>query len=89
MPERFNRLYDRKTDPLEKRNLFPEPSHAGLKKKLHAETLAWMKKFGDAGLPYQTILEKCAEEETLKLDRQRQLTRAGTGRLKGRPIDFV
>jgi hypothetical protein len=80
-PESFNRLFDRKNDPLEMRNLFYDPAYAGLKKKLHEQTLAWMKKFGDNGLSYAAVASKVEEEEDLQYDKQRLLTqKKGNGR---------
>ncbi len=88
-PDSYNRLYDRQSDPLELRNLFHEPAYQELKERLHAQTLAWMKKFGDEGLSYSAVVSKVEDEEDLSYDKQRMLTRKGNGRLKGRPIDFV
>ena len=87
--ESFNRLFDRQSDPLEMRNLFHEPAYQGLKKKLHAQTLAWMKKFEDDGLSYAAIVSKVEDEADLIYDKQRLLTQKGNGLLKGRPIDFL
>ena len=85
----FNRLFDRQSDPLEKRNLFGNPAYQGLQKQLHSQTLRWMKNFEDDGLPYAAIASKVLDAEDLSLDQQHLLTRKGNGRVKGRPIDLL
>ena len=46
----FGVLYDRQADTAETRNLFDVPAAADLRQKLHAQTLAMMRGFGDGGL---------------------------------------
>jgi arylsulfatase A-like enzyme len=87
--ETHNRLFDREADPLEKRNLFNDPAHRKLRDRLHQQTLAWMSKFHDRGLSYADIVTRLEYEDDLTADRERRLLRSGTGRLRGRPIDFL
>lgn len=88
-PDSFNRLFDRQADPLELKNLYHDPKHKAVRQSLHERALAWMKQFADAGLSYADIVSKVELEEDLVYDRQRQLTRKGGGRLKGRPVDYL
>ncbi|MCL5743977.1 MAG: hypothetical protein M1541_08625, partial [Acidobacteria bacterium] len=88
-PDSFNRLFDRRADPLEMHNLNRDPKHKALREGLHERALGWMKKFDDTGLSYADVVSKVELEEDLVYDKQRQLTRKGGGRLKGRPIDYL
>jgi arylsulfatase A-like enzyme len=88
-PDSHNRLFDRQADPLEMKNLFHDPAHKELRRSLHEKTLTWMKKFGDTGLSYPDIVSKVEVDEDLAIDRTRELTHKGAGRLKGRPIDHL
>jgi len=82
---RFDRLYDRETDPWEQRNLFADAGHAALREKLHEKTLAWMRRFEDRFVPHDQIAEAALVDPS---DHAR-LWRAETGRLTGRPVDRI
>ena len=83
--KRFNRLYDRRTDPHEQTNLYDDPDHRALRDRLHEQTLAWMKTFDDPFVPYQTMLRKVARRPRA----DGKMYRAKTGALKGRPVDLI
>ncbi len=83
--KRFNRLYDRETDPHEQRNLYADPAQRELREKLHARTLAWMKTFGDPNLPYAKMLQAVARQPA----KDGRMARSRDGSLKGRPADLL
>jgi arylsulfatase A-like enzyme len=87
--ETHNRLFDREADPLEMRNLFYDSAHSKLKDKLHQQALDWMARFRDEGLSYPDIVSRLESADDLAADREKRLSRNGTGRLRGRPIDFL
>ena len=89
--EVYNVLYDRQQDPWETRNLFHAPEAADLRARLHAQTLAQMKRFGDAGLPFNDIIARVVRDEDLPAVRTPPPRRAPKweGRLKGRPVDLL
>jgi len=89
--ETFDVLYDRQADPGETRNLFNDPDSAGLRGKLHAQTLEFMKMFGDAGLDCREIIRRVVREEDLPAV-EGPLSRRPDGaeaRLRGRPVDLL
>ncbi len=86
---RYACLYDREADPHEMRNLFDAPEHAALREKLHAQTLAWMKKFGDTGVLVKELTRQVMVDEDIGPDPGRGDSPFGQGRLKGRPIDLL
>ena len=87
----FNVLYDRQTDPWETRNLYDDPKSAEVKARLHAQTLAQMKRFDDAGLDCNDILRAVVRDEDLA----NVMTAPGKrpahweGRLKGPPVEII
>ena len=85
-----NRLFDRRQDPWETKNLFDSPQHQDIRKQLHQQTLKSMAQFGDQGLHFQTLLDSAVRDDdwpavTLP---PRYRPRGWQGRLKGRPVDF-
>ena len=87
----FNVLYDRQTDPWETRNLFDAPEAAGIREKLHAQTLEMMQRFGDTGLSCDEIIRRVVREEDLPAVMMPLARRPDgwNGRLKGRPVDLL
>lgn len=83
---RYACLYDHKTDPYEKTNLFDEPRLKMLREKLHAQTLDWMKKFGDTGLTLRELSTRVMVPEDIGEDPARGDGPFGQGRLKGPPL---
>lgn len=87
----FDILYDRAADPQETKNLFGAPEAAEIQAKLHAQTLALMKRFGDTGATREAIVERSVRDEDLAnvktLPARRP--RGWEGRLKGRPVDLL
>ena len=59
----WNILYDRQLDPHEMKNRFDAPEYQAVRERLHAKTLDWMKKIGDRGWSYQTIVETVFDKE--------------------------
>jgi len=82
-------LYDHEGDPRELHNLFAAPEHKELREKLHAQTLAWMKKFGDTGLPFTDLIKWVMVAEDIGPSPSRGDGPFGQGRLKGRPVDVL
>jgi arylsulfatase A-like enzyme len=87
----FNVLYDRQTDPWETRNLFAAPEAAATRAKLHAQTLALMRRFGDPGLPFDEVLRRVVRADDLAAVNTPPPKRppGWEGRLKGRPVDVL
>lgn len=85
----WNCLYDRETDRWEQTNLFQAAEHRRLRDQLHEQTLAWMKRFSDRGLPYARIQEAVLSPEDLELVRDKSSIRRTSGLLKGRPLDLL
>ncbi|MFB3828295.1 MAG: sulfatase [Bryobacteraceae bacterium] len=84
----WNCLYDRETDRWEQRNLFGSAAHRRLRARLHEQSLAWMRRFGDPGLPHE-VLSRCVyRAEDVALQRARGFGRA-SGILRGRPADLI
>lgn len=77
-------LYDNRTGRHQRENLFGSADHRALQKKLHEQTLAWMKKFGDTFVPWQTLQQKCLAHPEIPWKSPKQ-----TGELRGRPIDLL
>jgi arylsulfatase A-like enzyme len=85
--KRYACLYDHAQDPRELHNLFDEPQQQALRDNLHAQTLAWMKKFGDNGIPYKDLIRRVMVAEDIGEDPGRGDGPFGQGRLKGPPLD--
>jgi arylsulfatase A-like enzyme len=87
----FNALYDRLVDPQETKNLFGTPEAAEIQAKLHAQTLALMKRFGDTGESRDVIINRSVSDEDLANVKTApaKRPRGWEGRLKGRPVDLV
>ena len=81
-------LYDHQLDPWERSNLYALPKHRRELDRLHQQTLAWMKKFGDKGLPYETIEAAVYGKEDFALARGPRWTER-TGIPNGRPLDLL
>jgi len=87
----YNCLYDRKNDPYETKNLFRSAEHRQVRQRLHQQTLAWMKQFGDPGFVYQEVLPRLVADEdwsAVSAPPGRR-PRGWEGRLKGRPVGFL
>jgi arylsulfatase A-like enzyme len=82
-------LYDRDTDRWELRNLYDSPDHKRLRARLHEQTLAWMKRFSDQGLPYDQIQQALFSPDDLEIVRDASRMRMTSGMLRGRPIDML
>jgi len=89
--ELYNSLYDRQEGPRETRNVYDAPEYASMREQLHRQTLDWMKRFGDTGLTYQTLLRKVIREEDYPAVTAPPKERPSgwEGRLKGRPLDLL
>jgi arylsulfatase A-like enzyme len=85
----WNCLYDRETDPWETQNLYDSPDHKRLRSRLHEQSLAWMRNFGDKGLPYDQIQSALFSAEDRELLRDPARMRMTSGILKGRPINLL
>jgi arylsulfatase A-like enzyme len=84
----WNCLYDRQADRWETRNLFDTPSARKLRARLEERTRAWMKQFGDRGLPNEVALEKLLPREDFEHRRARRFNQA-EGKLQGKPVDLL
>lgn len=90
--ETFNVLYDRQKDPWETHNLFNAPEAATVRAQLHAQTLEFMKQFGDTGLSRDELIQRVVCEEDLpEIIAHLPWKRPSgwEGRLKGRPVDLL
>ena len=90
-PLSYNVLYDREKDPWETRNHFDDPEYKAIREDLHARTLAWMRRFGDAGLAFGDIQRLAVRDDDLKT-LQIPFGKRPAGwdvRLKGRPVDHL
>ncbi|MCL5270083.1 MAG: sulfatase [bacterium] len=88
MAKHYNRLYDRKNDPHELKNLYGDPVHKELQDRLHVLTLEWMKKLGDEGWTREQLWSICSDKPQIGA----HLGGPGeTGKLKGegRPVDIL
>lgn len=87
----FNILYDRQNDPWETRNLFAAPEAAGVRSRLHAQTLALMQRFGDPGLPFDQVLRRVVRDDDYGAvtTPPPKRPKGWEGRLKGRPVDLL
>ena len=88
---RFACLYDHQNDPREIKNLFNAPEYKEVCEKLHAQTLAWMEKFGDTGMAYKDLMERVMVKEDIVPGPYGAMTSGSSrqGRLKGRPEDVL
>lgn len=88
---RFACLYDHQNDPHEMKNLFDAPEQQNVRETLHAQTLAWMKQFGDTGMDYKELMERVMVEEDIRRGIHGAMTSntSGQGRLKGRPEEVL
>jgi len=82
-------LYDHERDPREMQNLFAMLEQQALRAKLHAQTLAWMEKFGDTGLPFTDLIKRVMVAADIGPNPSRGDGPFGQGRLKGRPLDVL
>ncbi len=85
----WNCLFDRERDPWELRNLHGERESAKVQKRLHERSLEWMRKFGDAGLPYDRILQAAMSPEDLALRKSGNFFQQRNGVLRGRPSEML
>lgn len=87
----FNALYDRQADPWETRNLFNAPEVAAIQQQLHAQTLEFMRRFGDPGLDCKEVIRRVVHEDDLPAVNTPPAKRppGWEGRLKGRPVDLL
>jgi len=84
----WNCLYDRQADPWEQHNLFDTPDRTGLRNRLHGQTLEWMKRLGDPGLPYEDVIRASFRPEDLEARRDGKIPKP-SGVLRGRPSDLI
>ncbi len=84
----INVLFDRKEDPYELKNLFNSPEHQELKKRLHALTLDWMKKYKDEHVRWKVMKNKIYVDPAAAKARWEPM-RVPSAALKGRPIDLI
>jgi arylsulfatase A-like enzyme len=87
--KRYACLYDHERDPRELHNLYDAPEHQALRAELHAQALAWMKKFGDTGVPFADLIRRVMVAEDIGPHPRRGDGPFGQGRLKGRPLDVL
>jgi arylsulfatase A-like enzyme len=87
-PNQFNRLYDRKRDPHELRNLYDSREHASLREKLHGETKAWMERVQD-GMETHTAIARAILQDPEEAGLRGLGGPGRSGRLKGRPVDLL
>jgi arylsulfatase A-like enzyme len=85
----WNCLFDRQRDPWELRNLYGAAESAKIQKRLHERSLAWMQKFGDAGLPYDRVLQAAMSPEDLALRKKGTFFQQRNGILRGRPSEML
>lgn len=88
---RFACLYDHQNDPHEMKNLIDAPEQKAVREKLHAQTLAWMGKFGDTGMNFRELMEQVMVKEDIRRGMNGSMTShtSGQGRLMGRPEDIL
>jgi hypothetical protein len=84
-------LYDHQNDPREMKNLIDAPEQQEIREKLHAQSLAWMEKFGDTGMNFKELMEQVMVKEDIRRGTNGTMTShtSGEGRLKGRPEDVL
>jgi len=85
----WNCLYDRESDPWEMNNLYDRADYRKVRERLHEQTLAWMKRFDDRGLPYEQIQQAIFTAEDYQLAQDPARWRMLSGILKGRPLDLL
>jgi len=86
---RYACLYDHNADPRELHNLFDATEHRTQRETLHARTLAWMKQFGDTGMPFKDLQKRVMVAEDIGPNPGRGDGPFGEGRLQGRPLDVL
>lgn len=86
---KWNCLYDRERDRWELRNLYGDSGSARVQKRLHEQSLAWMKKFGDAGLPHDTVLRAAMSPEDFALRKAGTFFQQRSGILRGQPAAML
>ena len=88
---RFACLYDHQADPREMKNLIDAPEQKDVRENLHAQSLAWMEKFGDTGIDFPELMERVMVKEDIRRGMNGSMTSntSGQGRLKGRPEDVL
>ena len=84
----WNGLYDRQADPHETNNLYSVAQYSEIREQLHRKTLDWMNRFGDQGVPYQTLATKVFTPEDQEARNKRQWD-TFTGVLRGRPMELL
>lgn len=84
----WNCLYDRSTDAAETTNLFTAPDHQAVREQLHQQTLAWMRRFGDEGKPYEAVIQAVFTPEDREFRKLKKWDEF-TGILKGRPSELL
>jgi arylsulfatase A-like enzyme len=57
--QRWNCLYDRKSDPWQTKNQFGSMRHRALQERLHRLSLEWMERFDDAFVPSAKLAQAC------------------------------
>jgi arylsulfatase A-like enzyme len=87
--KRYACLYDHEQDPRELKNLYDAPECKALREELHAQALAWMKKFGDTGLLIGDLISRVMVAEDIGPSPNRGDGSFGQGRLKSRPIEVL
>ncbi|MSV31185.1 MAG: DUF229 domain-containing protein [Bryobacterales bacterium] len=85
----WNCLYDRERDPWELRNLYGDRESARVQKRLHEQSLAWMRKFGDEGLPYDSVLRAAMSQNDLALRKSGNFFQRRSGILRGQPAALL
>ncbi len=60
-----------------------------LRAQRHAQTLAWMKQFGDTGVLFKELVRRVMVAEDIGPDPGRGDGPFGQGRLKGRPLNVL
>lgn len=86
---RWNCLYDRQRDQWELRNLYGESEAARTQKRLHEQSLAWMKKFGDNGFSYDSVLRAAMSPQDLALRKSGNYFQQRSGILLGQPAALL
>jgi arylsulfatase A-like enzyme len=84
----WNCLWDHEHDRWEQNNLYDSPKEKHLRDDLHEQTLTWMTKFEDQGLPYETIARAVYSAGDLAIVRTKEW-RTRSGIPKGPPLDLL
>ena len=80
----FSTFYDKRSDPLEMRNLHDAPAQQAAQREMHRLTEEWLAKFDDPFLTVQEIAQVCFPGGKAPNHRRGQ-----DGALLGRPIDLI